>query len=202
MVSGIILAAGRSSRMGRAKPLLPCPDGRTFVHRLAASLCDGGLQATLVVGRPDDELLRAEVAAIGLPVRFVENPDADTGQLSSLLAGLRAADGPGVRAVLVAPVDAPLVAPDTIATLVAVFSSTGAPIVRAVYNGRHGHPVVFSRAMFEDLRRADPSVGAKAVLRAHARAIVDVEVDDPGVVGDVDTPEDYRRLFDSGKRII
>jgi molybdenum cofactor cytidylyltransferase len=199
MVTGIILAAGRSSRMGRAKPLLTCPDGRTFVHRLAASLCDGGVQATVVVGRPEDDPLRAEVAALGLPVRFVENPDADAGQLSSLLAGLRAADGAGVRAVLAAPVDAPLVASDTIAALLAVFGSTGAPIVRAVYNGRHGHPVLFSRAMFEDLRRADPAVGAKAVLRAHARAILDVEVDDPGVVADVDTPEDYRRLFDAGE---
>ncbi len=196
MVAGLILAAGRSSRMGRPKALLPCaPDGQTFVHRLARAFCDGGLQEALVVGRPDDLALRTEVDTMSVPARFVENANADAGQLSSLLAGLRAADLPGVRAVLVAPVDSPLISADTVATLLAVFSSTGAPIVRACHRGRHGHPVVFSRAVFIELRRADPAIGAKAVLRAHEGAIVNVEVDDPGVVRDVDTPEDYRALF-------
>jgi molybdenum cofactor cytidylyltransferase len=148
-----------------------------------------------VIGRPEDDALRAEVAAIGAPVRFAGNADADAGQLSSLLAGLREADAPGVRAVVVAPVDAPLISADTVATLVAVFASTRAPVVRAVHGGRHGHPVRFSRAVVAELRRADPAIGARAVLRAHERAIVNVEVDDPGVVGDVDTPEDYARLF-------
>jgi molybdenum cofactor cytidylyltransferase len=127
--------------------------------------------------------------------RFVENANADAGQLSSLLAGLRAADLPGVRAVLVAPVDCPLISADTVAALLAAFGSTRAPIVRACYCGRHGHPVLFSRAVFTDLRRADPAMGAKAVLRAHEGAIVNVDVNDPGVVRDVDTPEDYRALF-------
>jgi molybdenum cofactor cytidylyltransferase len=194
MVPGVILAAGRSSRMGRAKALLPCgPGGETFVRRLARALHDGGVQQVLIVGRSDDEALREEVAAMPLAARFVENPGADAGQLSSVLAGLDAAAAPGTLGLLVTPVDAPLVTAATVATLLAVFSSTGAPIVRAVYRGRHGHPVVFSRDVFDGLRRADPGVGAKAVLRAHA--IVNVDVDDAGVVGDVDTPEDYRALF-------
>ena len=75
-----------------------------------------------------------------------------------------------------------------------VFNSTRGPIVRARYQGRNGHPVVFSRAMFDELRRADPLVGAKAVLRAHREAIVEVDVDDPGVAGDIDTPTDYEQL--------
>jgi CTP:molybdopterin cytidylyltransferase MocA len=195
MTAGIILAAGRSSRMGRAKALLPSLDGRTFVHRLARAFREGGLSDTIVIGRPEDEALRAEVATIGGAVRFVANPGADAGQLSSLLAGLREADAPGVRAVVVAPVDAPLITAGTVATLLAVFDSTRAPIVRAVHGGRHGHPVLFSRAVFDELRRADPAIGARAVLRTHERAIINVEVDDPGVVGDVDTPEDYARLF-------
>src|SRR4051794_17244266 len=124
MIAGIILAAGRSSRMGRAKALLPAVDGRTFVRHLAGALCDGGLSDTIVVGRPEDAALRAEVGAIGAPVRFVENAGADAGQLSSLLAGLRAADAPNVRAVVVAPVDAPLITAGTVAALVAVFGST------------------------------------------------------------------------------
>jgi molybdenum cofactor cytidylyltransferase len=195
MVRGIILAAGLSSRMGRSKPLLRCPDGRTFVHRVGAALRDGGIALSVVVGRAGDEQLRAEVASMGLAVRFVDNPDADAGQLSSLLCGLRAVDGPGVSGVLVSPVDAPLVAADTVATLLTVFGATGAPIIRAVNHGRHGHPVLFSRAMFEELRGADPAVGAKAVLRAHDSTIVNVDVDDPGVLDDVDTPDDYRTIL-------
>ena len=196
MVPGVILAAGRSSRMGRPKALLPSgPGGEAFVRRLARALCDGGVQRALVVGRPEDHALREEVAAMPWPIAFVENPGADAGQLSSVLAGLEAAAGPGTRGLLVTPVDAPLVTAATVAALLAVFSSTGAPVVRAVYRGVHGHPVIFSSDVFDSLRRADPNVGAKAVLRAHALAVVDVDVDDAGVVADVDTPEDYRALF-------
>jgi len=185
--------------MGRAKPLLPCgPGGASFVRSLACALCAGGVPSVLVVGRPDDHALREEVAALPVPARFVENPDADAGQLSSVLAGLDAADVPGTRGVLVTPVDAPLVTAGTVAALLAAFASSGAPIVRAVYRGKHGHPVVFSRDVFDSLRRADPAAGAKAVLRAHASAIANVEVDDAGVVADVDTPEDYRALFGRG----
>jgi molybdenum cofactor cytidylyltransferase len=125
----------------------------------------------------------------------VENPDADTGQLSSVLAGLRAADAPAVGGILVVPVDMPSISADTVAALLAAFRATGAPIVRAIHRGRHGHPVIFARTIFKELARADPSLGAKAVLRAHDAAIVNVDVDDPGVLTDVDTPEDYLRMF-------
>jgi CTP:molybdopterin cytidylyltransferase MocA len=198
MVRGIILAAGRSTRMGTSKALLIAPDGRTFVARLAETLCEGGVDAPVVVGRKEDDRLRAEVETIGCGVGFVVNADADEGgQLSSLLAGLREADRPGVRALMVVPVDAPMVTSDTVAALIATFRATGAPIVRARHRGWNGHPVIFSRALFEELRRADPEAGARAVVRAHQGAIINVDVDDPGVVGDVDTPEDYRRLFGS-----
>jgi molybdenum cofactor cytidylyltransferase len=93
------------------------------------------------------------------------------------------------------PVDAPLVSSDTVATLLAVFSATGAPIVRARYQGRNGQPVIFSRALFDEVRAADPQMGAKSVLRAHSTAIINVDVEDPAVVTDVDTPEDYRELL-------
>ena len=194
MIAGVILAAGRSARMGTAKPLLTVSVGETFVSRLLTTLREGGIAAPLVVGRADDDLLRREVAR---PCgEYVGNPNADAGgQLSSLLAGLAAADRGGLRGLLVVPVDAPLLTSSTVATLLAVFDATLAPVVRPRYHGRHGHPVVFARSVFADLRRADPNLGAKAVLRAHERSIVNVDVDDPGVVGDVDTPDSYRELF-------
>ena len=198
MIAGVILAAGRSTRMGKPKALLIAPGGRTFVTCLIETLIDGGVDAPFVVGRSDDELLKSTVESPDSRGRWVENPDADSGgQLSSLLAGLRKADRPGVRALMVVPVDAPLVAPETVSRLIGVFTATGAPIVRPRYQGRNGHPVVFSRAVFDELRHADPTIGAKAVLRAHQQSIVNVDVDDPGVTGDVDTPQDYERLVAS-----
>jgi molybdenum cofactor cytidylyltransferase len=76
-----------------------------------------------------------------------------------------------------------------------VFASRHPPIVRATYRGRHGHPVIFSRTVFDSIRHADPAIGAKAVVRAHVQDVIDVDVDDPGVVLDVDNPEDYAKLL-------
>lgn len=199
MIPAIVIAAGRSSRMGRSKSLLTLPpDHATFVERLTRSLILGGAADVIVVLRPDDEALAREIerlAATGCAARAVENAGADRGQLSSVVAGLNAADRPGVHGIVLAPVDAPLIRSGTVRTLLDVFASRHAPVVRATYRGRHGHPVIFSRAVFDALRHADPAIGARAVVRAHAHDLIDVDVDDPGVVLDVDNPEDYARLL-------
>jgi molybdenum cofactor cytidylyltransferase len=124
-------------------------------------------------------------------VRFVANDDADRGQLSSVIVGVNAADHPGVTAVLITPVDVPLIRPSTIRALLTTMASRHASVVRATYRGAHGHPVVFSRSVFDELRHAHPEIGAKSVVRAHANDLINVEVDDPGVVKDIDRPEDY-----------
>jgi molybdenum cofactor cytidylyltransferase len=95
-------------------------------------------------------------------------------------------------------VDVPLVRAGTVRAVMDAFSSTHAPIVRPVAGGRRGHPVLFARRVFDDLRRADPAVGAKAVVRAHAAEVCDVEVDDEGACRDVDTPEDFAGLEERG----
>ena len=193
MIAGVILAAGRSTRMGRSKALLSASLTETFVARLLTTLRAAGIPA-IVVGRPDDEPLRAELDRRG--ATCVLNPDADAGgQLSSLLTGLAAVDRADLRGLMMVPVDAPLVTSATIAALLAAVDTTGGPIVRPRHQGRHGHPVIFSRTLFDDLRRANPTEGAKAVLRAHADGIVNVDVDDPGVLADLDTPEAYRETF-------
>lgn len=182
--------------MGQPKALLPTrPDGPTFVRHLSAALLEGGVIDVLVVGRPDDDALRMEVLSLGTGVRFVVNAHAESGQFSSVIAGLNAADRPGVHGVLVTPVDVPLVLPGTVRALLTAFASGRAPVVRATYLGRHGHPVIFGRAVFDALRRADPDIGAKAVVQAHARDLIDLEVDDPGVLHDIDGPDDYARVF-------
>jgi molybdenum cofactor cytidylyltransferase len=201
MIPAIIIAAGRSTRMGRPKPLLLLPpDGATFIERLTRSLLLGGVADVLVVVRPDDRALADEIerlASSGCAVRTVENADADRGQLSSVVVGLNAADRPGVHGVALTPVDAPLIRPATVRALLDVFASGPVPLVRATYRGRHGHPVIFSRMVFDALRRADPAIGARAVVHAHAADLIDVEVDDPAVVLDVDNPDDYARMMES-----
>jgi molybdenum cofactor cytidylyltransferase len=186
----IVLAAGASTRMGRPKALLDA-GGSTFVHRILTTLRDGGVSESIVVVRSGDVMIAREVAAAGR-ARAIENPQPERGQLSSLIVGLDAADKEGIEAVLVTLVDVPLITSATVAMLLAHAARSSAPIVRAVDGGRHGHPVIFKRAVFDALRHADPAQGAKAVLRAHA--VDDVETGDPAVAIDVDTPDDYRRL--------
>jgi molybdenum cofactor cytidylyltransferase len=180
--------------MGTSKALLAVSPTETFVARLLSTLREGGIPRPLVVGRADDQAVRREVERHH--GSYIVNANADAGgQLSSLLAGLTAFDRADLRGVMVVPVDAPLLSPSTIATLLAVFDATLAPVVRARYRGRNGHPVIFSRAVFDELRGADATRGAKSVVHAHEQTIVNVDVDDPGVVDDVDTPESYRAMF-------
>jgi molybdenum cofactor cytidylyltransferase len=196
MVPGALLAAGRSSRMGRAKALLPAGDGGpTFVRRLSDVFRRAGIADILVVGRPEDEPLRTEVATLGIDVRYIENAHAEEGQISSIVAAAADVDRAGVDGLLVLPVDQPLVEATTVAALLGAFSRTGAAIVRAGHGGRHGHPVIFARGLFGDLARADRRLGAKAVLTAHHSEIVDVEVADEGVLIDIDDPAAYARVF-------
>jgi CTP:molybdopterin cytidylyltransferase MocA len=195
MIPGIVLAAGASSRMGRAKALLHADAaGTTFVRRLSETMHAGGCEEVIVVVGHEPDAIVQELTRVTTPVRALMNPRWEEGQLSSLLAAIALVDRPGVRAIAVGLVDAPFVTPATVAQLLDVYRQRPALIVRPVSGERHGHPVVFDRRLFEELRRADPAVGAKAVLRGHADAIVDVPVADEGAFRDVDTPEDYARL--------
>jgi molybdenum cofactor cytidylyltransferase len=193
MIVGIILAAGASSRMGRPKALLPIGDD-VFVTRVCRTLLDAGVDDLVVVAGAEHADVAAAIRDAGLPARVVENPRRRDGQLSSVLTGLAVADRPGVDAVLVHLVDVPLVRAATARAVLDGFLRTRAPIVRPAVGDRHGHPVLFARRVFDDLRRADPSSGAKAVVRAHAAEVCSIAVDDEGACEDVDTPEDLSRM--------
>jgi len=197
MIVGIVLAAGASSRMARPKALLPIGSD-TFVTRVVRTLAAAGLDDIVIVTGDQTEAVRSVVADAGLRARVIENRRRAEGQLSSVLAGLAIADRPGVDAVLVHLVDIPLVRTATVAAVIEAFLASGAPIVRPVAGGRHGHPVIFARRVFDELRRADPSAGARAVVHAHASDALDVAVDDDGACRDVDTPGDYATLIGDG----
>src|SRR4029079_15318078 len=114
VIPAIVLAAGRSSRMGRAKATLPAGDGHTFLTRIVRTFLDADVDDVIVVVGLDADAIAASFSESGLPARFVVNRDYDRGQLSSLLAGLDVIDRPGVTAVLVTLVDVPLVLPATV----------------------------------------------------------------------------------------
>lgn len=186
----IVLAAGASSRMGRPKALLPLAGGDTFVERIHRTLHDAGLDPIVVVVRPElEEPVRA-VLPRSTAVAVNRNPER--GQLISLLVGLEALGWPA--AALVTLVDLPLVRVETVSALLAAWARSGAPLVRPLTMGRHGHPIVVGGPVIAALADADPQTGAKPVVHAFAAQALDVMVDDPGTIDDVDTPGDYARL--------
>jgi len=193
MIRAIVLAAGASSRMGQAKAALPLgTTGDTVVSRVVATLLAAGLPSVAVVAGAHIDAVRAAMPRFEPRACVIEHPGWAQGQLSSLLAGLAAVDDPQLEAILVTLVDVPLVRPDSVAAIVHAWRQTRAPIVRPVDGDRHGHPVVFDRAVFDDLRCADPAVGAKAVFAAHASRRLDVSISDDGAFLDIDTPTEYR----------
>src|SRR5947207_8359774 len=140
MLPALVLAAGRSSRMGRAKALLPL-DGDTFLSRIVRTFLAAGVDdVVVVVGHEAGEIVDAFPSE--LPARFVENRDYDRGQLSSLLTGLAVIDRPGVRAMLMTLVDVPLVTPATVRAVIDRYRQTHAPVVRPTSGSRHGHPLI------------------------------------------------------------
>lgn len=196
MIPAVILAAGTSSRMGRPKALLPAgTSGESFLSRIVTTVRAAGVADVVVVAGAEADLVQDTISASGLGVRLIVNPDYARGQLSSLLAALAIVDRPGVRALLVTLVDVPLVSAATVRAVIEAYRRSGAPVVRPVKNGRHGHPVIFDRAVFGELRLADPAVGARAVVRARAAEVIDVPVEDEGAFLDIDTPEEYARAI-------
>ncbi|MEP7309528.1 MAG: nucleotidyltransferase family protein [Acidobacteriota bacterium] len=194
MIPAIVLAAGKSTRMGRQKATLPLA-ADTFLSRIVRTFREADVsEVIIVVGHLADKITSNWSPASGI-VRFVLNPNYETGQFSSLLAGLDALDPRPVSGALITLVDVPLVSSATVRAVVDRYLATGAPIVRPTRGTEHGHPVLIDRSLFDTLRRADPLVGAKAIVRAHASREGDVEVDDEGAFRDVDTMEDYRRLI-------
>ena len=199
MISAIVLAAGASSRMGQAKAALPVGNtGETVVARVVRTLLEGGIPKVVVVAGAHIDAVRHAMAVHEPRAQLIEHPGWEQGQLSSLIAGLDAIDEPLLEAAMVTLVDVPLVSSATVAAVISAWRASRAPIVRPANGDRHGHPVIFDRSVFSDLRNADPRVGAKSVFSAHRDLIVNVEVNDPGAFEDIDTPEEYQKLVGPG----
>jgi molybdenum cofactor cytidylyltransferase len=193
-IPAIVLAAGKSTRMGRPKATLPLA-ADTFLSRIVRTFHAAGISDVVIVVGHDADGIVSSLSRARVVVRFASNPDYESGQFSSLLKGLDAVDAPGTAGVLVTLVDVPLVTSATVRAVVDRYEATHAPIVRPTRGADHGHPVLIDRSLFDTLRGADPTVGAKAIVRAHASREGDVDVNDEGAFLDIDTMEEYERVL-------
>ena len=186
--AGIILAAGESSRMGRDKALLEFRD-TTFLNHLISVLLPR-VQLLIVVLGHHAETIQASMTP---GPQVVVNRDYKLGMLSSLHTGIRALPAEA-EAALFTLVDHPTVRETTLDQLLAAFKEPGKLLVIPRYHDRHGHPVIVSRAVLDEMLELAPDASPKDVIRAHRAETEFVEVDDPGVLRDIDSPLDYEEL--------
>ena len=190
-IGAVVLAAGRSTRMGSPKALLPYR-GRTFVAHIVEELRRAGVGPVAVVGPADLGLLAAAVPSAPR-TRLVGNPDRDRGQIASLRHGIVALpeDCPGALSCLV---DHPAVTSSTYRALIDAFREGGATILIPVRGGRRGHPPLFGRSVFQEILDCPDDGGARNGVGRDPTRVREVAVDDPGIHVDVDTPADFRAL--------
>ena len=188
-VVGLLLAAGSSERFGADKLLVampgsspPTPIGVASCRQLIAAV-----SRVVAVIRPGDAALAAALAASGAHV--VECPDAASGMGASLACGVQAAGD--ADAWIVALADMPWILPTTFAGVAGVLAK-GATVVAPVHGGVRGHPVGFGKECGGELAALNGDEGAKSVIAAHRDGLVRIDVADPGILRDVDTPRDLR----------
>lgn len=194
-IAAVVLAAGRSSRMGEPKQLLPV-DGRASLELVLESLRAAGVdEVVLVLGFAAEEIRRQIAPESFEGVRVVVNPRFEEGMAGSLREGLSALRE-NADAALIVLADQPLVRSGTMDRTVEKFRAGGGGIVIPTYKGKRGNPVLLGREIFAEAMALTGDTGCRAIFAEHASRIVEVEVDDPGILQDMDTREDYERLRD------
>ena len=186
-VAGLVLAAGRSTRMGGPNKLLAEIGGKPLVRIVAEqALASRAAPVMVVTGHERDKV---EAALAGLRVRFVHNPDYAAGLSTSLKAGLAALPGEADGAIVCLG-DMPQVTAGLIDRMLEAFDpARGALVVVPTMEGKRGNPVVWSRRFFADLMALEGDVGARHLIGTHADAVAEVPVEDSAALTDVDTPD-------------
>jgi molybdenum cofactor cytidylyltransferase len=189
MIYAIILAAGRSRRMGVQKLLLPF-GGKTVIGHIVEEVLRSPVEQTIVVMGQD--AARISQALAGLSVTPATNADREGEMLSSVRCGLRALPEK-CEAVVVVLGDQPGIAAATIGRMIDAFRASGRGIVVPVHGGKGGHPILFSMRYREEVLTRFDDVGLRGLRQAHPEDVLELSAADPSVLSDMDLPEDYRR---------
>ena len=192
MLAAVILSAGASSRMGRPKALLPYREG-TFLEHLIEVTRDPRIGVTRVVLGAGADGIRTAAKLDSSIVAF--NPDWEKGQLSSIRAGLRNLAETEIDGIVLCPVDHPLVSARLVSELVARFYESKKGIVLPTFNGRRGHPAIFSKALFGQLLAAPDDQGARAVVWAHPGEVLEVPTEEEGILLNINDPDMLERAI-------
>ncbi len=190
MIGGILLAAGGSRRMGQPKLALPWRNGLPIIAHMADLFRQAEVDPIVVVTGADRSTIEACLDT--QPVVTAHNPAyTESGMIDSVRIGLRAVQETRCTAVLITPGDLPAMRVETIRSLIAAFKRVGASIVAPSFEGRRGHPVLLSRSEWSAILELDEEKTLRHFLNTRSEMIHHIEVFDPGIVLDLDTPEDY-----------
>jgi molybdenum cofactor cytidylyltransferase len=192
-VGAVILAAGTSTRMGRPKQLLPLGE-TTVLARTIDNVRSAGLaEIVLVLGASAEAIRRQLPQSLLKGLKAVVNQAYAQGMASSLREGLSALELQSEAALIVLG-DQPLVGPRTLQQIIAGYQQSGAEIIIPTHQGKRGNPVLLSRAVFSEVMALEGDTGCRAIFANHLDAILKVEVEDPGILLDIDNQDDYNRL--------
>jgi molybdenum cofactor cytidylyltransferase len=198
MICAIVLAAGRSRRM-RGQKLLLRFAGQTVIAHIVDEVSRSPVGQILVVLRKDDQAVAAALA--GRRWSAAANPDPDGDMLSSVRCGLRALPR-RCTGVLVILGDQPAVNSVLIGEMIRAYTDSGRGMVVPVYAGQRGHPLLFATRYCEEILTGHDWVGLRGLLQAHPDDILELNVAMPGILADMDQPQDYlrelRRLRNGG----
>jgi CTP:molybdopterin cytidylyltransferase MocA len=192
-VDGVILAAGLSSRMERPKSLLAV-GAMTFLERAATTLRAAGCRRTYVVVNATDDGTKDAALGHGLDIVVNEYPESEPIDSLRLVLEQLPAD---TAAVLMLPVDLPLIAEDTAAAIVRSFHENPGPLILPFHNGVAGHPVLIGRDRFTEILTRPFDEGLRSLIMESAQTLREVRVVDPGILIDIDTPDDYWRFIET-----
>lgn len=185
----LLLAAGRSERMGQPKQLMDWNGRPLLRHAAEQAIAAGCAPVMAVLGY---EAARIRDCLAGLPVEIVENPSWEDGMGTTIRAGIQALAARGCPSVILALADQPLISSATYSRILEAHHKTGRPIVASSYAGTVGVPVLFARSLYPDLLQLEPTQGCKGVILIHQE---DAElIPCPEAECDVDTPADYERI--------
>ena len=191
MLSLIVLAAGKSTRMRGKNKLLTQIEGKPMIRRVVEAALNSKVDEVLIV--LGWEAGRVRQVLSDLPCRFVMNKDFEKGQSSSVKAGLREVSDT-TQAILVLPGDIAMIDQRSINMVVDAYNNHKNPLVVASHKGRHGHPILLGRQLFDDIGKVDEATyGLKAVVNKHENEMQVVETGSDSTLFDVDTPEDLKR---------